>query len=113
MLYQRLPRFNEWTRDSLGMSAGFRMGIGVSSGPFMWGNVGSSRRLEYTAIGDTVNTAARLQDLTKELGRPVLVSDSTRSLLREGSTELEFVDDHDIRGKKERVRLWTLCAAAP
>jgi class 3 adenylate cyclase len=113
MLYQRLPRFNEWTRDSLGMSAGFRMGIGVSSGPFMSGNVGSSRRLEYTAIGDTVNTAARLQDLTKELGRPVLVSDSTRSLLREGSTELEFVDDHDIRGKKERVRLWTLCAAAP
>ena len=50
------------------------MGIGISSGPFMSGNVGSARRLEYTAIGDPVNTAARLQDMTKELGRPVLVS---------------------------------------
>ena len=89
------------------------MGIGVTSGPFMSGNVGSARRLEYTAIGDTVNTASRLQDLTKELGRAVLVADSTRSLLQNGTGELEFVDDHDVRGKKERVRLWTLCAATP
>ena len=113
MLYERLPRFNEWTRDSLGTNSEFRMGIGVSSGPFMSGNVGSSRRLEYTAIGDTVNIAARLQDLTKELGRAVLVADATRSLLQNGTGELEFVDDHDVRGKKERVRLWTLCAATP
>jgi adenylate cyclase len=108
MLFERLPRFNTWARSELGEAADFRMGIGISSGPFMSGNVGSRRRLEYTAIGDPVNTAARLQDLTKELQRPVLVSDSTRALLQGGASGLEFVDDHDVRGKKEPVRLWTL-----
>jgi class 3 adenylate cyclase len=108
MLYERLPRFNAWARSELGDDADFRMGIGVCSGPFMSGNVGSARRLEYTAIGDPVNTAARLQDLTKELGCPVLVSDSTRELLQGGESGLEFVEDHDVRGKKERVMLWTL-----
>ena len=108
MLFERLPRFNAWARSELGDDADFRMGIGISSGPFMSGNVGSSRRLEYTAIGDPVNTAARLQDLTKTLHRPVLVSDSTRELLQDGERGLEFVDDHTVRGKKEPVRLWTL-----
>ena len=82
--YERLPRFNDWVRRAE-LGDGFRMGIGVCSGPFMSGNVGSARRLEYTAIGDTVNTAARLQEMTKELGRAVLVSDSTRALLHGGS----------------------------
>jgi len=113
MLYERLPQFNAWARSELGEDSDFRMGIGISSGPFMSGNVGSSRRLEYTAIGDPVNTAARLQDLTKVLQRPVLVSDSTRALLQDGQGGLEFVDDHDVRGKKERVRLWTLGAKTP
>jgi adenylate cyclase len=108
MLYERLPRFNEWARSELGENADFRMGIGISSGPFMSGNVGSARRLEYTAIGDPVNTAARLQDMTKELGRPVLVSDATRALLTGGSASLEFVEDRTIRGKAESIRLWTL-----
>ena len=113
MLFERLPRFNAWAQSELGDDADFRMGIGVSSGPFMSGNVGSSRRLEYTAIGDPVNTAARLQDLTKELQHTVLVSDSTRELLQDGEGGLELVDDHEVRGKKEPVRLWTLGAQTP
>ena len=40
------------------------MGIGLNSGPFMSGNVGSSRRLEYTVHADTVNTASRIEGLT-------------------------------------------------
>ena len=108
MLYERLPCFNTWARSELGAeSTEFRMGIGVCSGPFMSGNVGSARRLEYTAIGDPVNTAARLQEMTKELGRAVLVSDSTRALLHGGSESLEFVDDREVRGKTERIKLWT------
>jgi adenylate cyclase len=113
LLNERLPRFNAWARSELGEDAGFRMGIGVCSGPFMSGNVGSARRLEYTAIGDPVNTAARLQDLTKELGCPVLVSDSTRELLQGGESGLEFVEDRKVRGKKEPVRLWTLGFQTP
>jgi class 3 adenylate cyclase len=108
MLHERLPRFNSWARTEHGREADFRMGIGVCSGAFMSGNVGSARRLEYTAIGDPVNTAARLQELTKELLRPVLVAESTRALLQAGDSGLEFVEDRDVRGKREPVRLWTL-----
>ena len=82
MVHERLPRFNAWL-VSEGIGDGFAMGVGIASGPFMSGNVGSERRLEYTAIGDTVNTAARLESLTKEHPHAVLVSDTTRALLSE------------------------------
>ena len=52
MLEVRLPRFNQWIR-SQGMGEAFRMGIGLNSGVVMSGQVGSKRRLEYTAVGDT------------------------------------------------------------
>src|SRR5206468_3925531 len=67
ILEVRLPRFNEWFRES-GYGEGFRMGIGINTGVFLAGNVGSEKRLEYTAMGDTVNTASRLEGLTKGSG---------------------------------------------
>src|SRR2546427_131402 len=64
MLAVRLLRFNEWLRAE-GLSEGFRMGIGLNSGHVMSGHVGSERRVEYTAVGDTTNTASRIEALTK------------------------------------------------
>jgi adenylate cyclase len=64
MLGERLPRFNEWLREQ-GYGDDFTIGIGINTGPFMAGNVGSEKRLEYTANGDTINTPSRLEWATK------------------------------------------------
>lgn len=102
----RLGSFNDWLR-SQGLGTGFAMGVGVASGPFMSGNVGSEQRLEYTAIGDPINLASRLQTLTKDHPHAVLISDATASLL--GSDErLVRVGESEIRGRSQRTLLWTL-----
>jgi adenylate cyclase len=110
MVRDRLPRFNDWAREQ-GYDGRFRMGIGVSSGPLMSGNVGSERRLEYTAIGDTVNTASRLESLTKELGHPVLVAESTLELVTRRAADLVYVDEVTVRGRSASTRVWGLAPA--
>jgi adenylate cyclase len=107
MLGEQLDTFNQYLRDE-GISEGFRMGIGLNSGPVMSGNVGSERRLEYTAIGDTTNTAARLEGMTKGTPHQLFVADSTRSFLREPQPDLIFVDEFAIRGRQAKIKLWAL-----
>ena len=105
MLRTRLPRFNDWLRDA--SHDAFDIGIGISSGPLMSGNVGSERRLSYTAIGDTVNTAARIEAHTKEVPHAALVSQSTLDLLT-GTDDLVYVDEITLRGRTSPTRLWGL-----
>jgi adenylate cyclase len=107
MLRERLPRFNRWLREN-GFQDSFRMGIGLSSGPLMSGTVGSSRRLEYAAVGDTTNTASRLESMTKQTPYSILISDSTRRLLRPPPDDLVFVDEVEVRGKTSKIRIWTI-----
>jgi adenylate cyclase len=107
MLQSRLPDFNGWLKEN-GLGDGFNMGIGLSSGPIMSGTVGSERRLEYTTVGDTTNTASRLEAMTKNTPYSIFVADSTRRSLRQPAGDLVFVDELDVRGKRSRVRLWTL-----
>jgi adenylate cyclase len=107
MLDVRLPRFSAWLREK-GLSEGFRMGIGLNSGRVMSGNVGSERRVEYTAIGDTTNTAARLEGMTKGTPHQLFVADSTRSRLKDPPPDLVYVDEFEVRGRQARVKLWSL-----
>ncbi len=102
-----LPRFNQWLRGN-GLGDGIRMGVGLNSGPFMSGNVGSLRRLEYTVHGDTVNTAARIESMTKTIGRPILLADSTRDALLRAQDDLEHVGEFEVRGRESTVLLWTV-----
>jgi adenylate cyclase len=107
MLAQRLPRFNEWLRERE-IGDGFLMGIGLNSGDIVSGMVGSQNRLEYTAIGDTTNTASRLQGMTKGTPHSVFISDSTRELLQQPLDDLIFVDEFEVRGRQAKVKLWSI-----
>jgi adenylate cyclase len=105
MLGVRLPRFNAWIADQ-GMQGDFMMGIGLNSGPVMSGNVGSERRMEYTAVGDTTNTAARLEGMTKGSGHQLFVADSTRSMLTGDASGLVHHGDMPVRGREALLTVW-------
>jgi adenylate cyclase len=111
MLTERLPRVNAWLREQ-GMSDGFRMGIGLNSGTFMSGNVGSERRLEYAAIGDTTNTASRLEGMTKGQSHYLFFSDTTREALTREIDDLVFIDEFEVRGRQGKVKIWSVEAAS-
>jgi adenylate cyclase len=107
MLELRLPRFNEWLRAE-GLGEDFAMGLGLNSGAVMSGQVGSVRRIEYTAIGDTTNTAARLESMTKGSGHHLFLADSTRAALRRGQEDLTLVGEREIRGRTQKIVVWAL-----
>ena len=107
-----LESFNEWAREN-GVADGFRIGVGIMSGDVMAGNVGSERRLEYTTIGDTVNTASRLEGMTKGTPHMIYVAESTRAMLTREAGDLIEVDELPVRGRKAPVKVWSVDGAGP
>ena len=112
MLGIRLDRFNEYIKQE-GLGDGFQMGVGLNSGSVMSGNVGSERRVEYTAIGDTTNTAARLEGMTKGTPYSIFLAEATRDYMQEPADDLIFVDEFEVRGRQAKIRLWTLPDQGP
>ncbi len=88
-----------------------RVGVGVNSGRVVAGTVGGGGRLEFTVIGDTVNTAARVERVTRESGDSVLITDATRALLPGGRWDFAERPPVPLKGKREQVRLWAVEAA--
>jgi len=107
MLAVRLPRFNAWLREE-GLSDGFRMGIGLNSGHVMSGNVGSEQRVEYAAVGDTTNSASRLESLTKGTPHQLFFSETTKNGLEAEPPGLLFVQEVQLRGRVGTIGVWTI-----
>ena len=80
-------------------------GIGVHVGDVMYGNIGSRARLDFTVIGPAVNMASRLESLTKQLGKPVLLSRAFADLVA-SEFDLEHVGEHSVRGFSDPIELF-------
>lgn len=102
----RVEQLNDANPDR----ARVQVGIGIHTGRLVVGTVGSGDRLEFTVIGDAVNTASRLESMTKELGTPAVISEATMkagvqsSLVERGEVPL--------RGRKALVRVYTFAQGA-
>ncbi|MBM4291936.1 MAG: hypothetical protein FJ138_11215, partial [Deltaproteobacteria bacterium] len=89
-----------------------QMGVGVCTGPVVVGLMGTDERSEYAVLGDTVNTASRLEGLNKALATAVLLSESTHAALR-GALDTRDLGELELKGKARPLRVFTLAALTP
>ncbi len=104
-LVSALETMNSWVR-SLGVDWEFGYGIGINSGDVIVGNVGTERRMEYTALGDAVNVASRLERLTRQVSQPILVGENCAAGCTDHLFEGPFTAR--IKGKSEPVKVYAV-----
>jgi adenylate cyclase len=116
-----LSALADWNRER--EAAGdppLAMGIGINYGPAVFGDIGSEQSLAFSVIGDTVNTASRLQGLTRTLETPLVVADAVVAAVKANGeakalAALPHLHDRgarELRGRTAPVKIWTWAAAS-
>ncbi|NER06058.1 MAG: PAS domain-containing protein, partial [Okeania sp. SIO3C4] len=103
----RLRKFNDSRPDK----PQFKIGIGISSGEVVSGNIGSKKRMDYTVIGDSVNLSSRLEAITKHYGCDIILSEFTYQLCRD-HIRVRELDKVRVKGKQKSVSIYELIGAS-
>ncbi|MFW6137642.1 MAG: adenylate/guanylate cyclase domain-containing protein [Spirochaetota bacterium] len=109
-MLQALERFNREQKSS-GRPI-FKIGIGINTGEVVVGNIGSTQKLDYTCVGDSVNLASRLEGLTKIYGVPIIISEYTKNRITDGNIPMREIDSVRVKGKREPVKIYQPYAGA-
>lgn len=102
---KRLEEFNR--RRVIESQPKIHIGIGISSGEVVSGNIGSQKRMDYTVIGDGVNLSSRLESVTKEYGCDIILSEYTYDLCRD-RIRVRELDKIRVKGKTTAVNIYEL-----
>jgi len=102
-MLQSLKSFNK-RQTKLGRPS-FRIGIGINTGEVVVGNIGSTQKLDYTCVGDTVNLASRLEGLTKLYRVPIIISEHTHRAMN-GQIKVRELDSVRVMGKLKPVKIY-------
>ena len=92
-------------QDMIDADLGIEIGIGINTGEAVIGNMGSETRFDYSAIGDAVNLAARLESSTKEVGEDIIVGHETINNCHVPCKELDSIF---VKGKEKPIKIYTL-----
>jgi adenylate cyclase len=104
-MLDEIKNFNIWQLENNRPS--FDIGIGINYGQVTVGNIGSEKKMDYTVIGDMVNTASRLEGLTKIYGRPFIISGSVYEKIKD-NFPCQQLDNVAVKGRQQGIPVYSV-----